>query len=212
VRLEAALPQNAFNGVAQQGIEPDRRQDSTSLPASERVPGGTVPSDDVVRAVLSGPDSMLAAHLVKAIDRVPRSDEDLVRERARWALGQAVDGRLVEPLIGRLADSDWRVRAYAAWALGIAKDRRATASLVLQMDQPVWRLRAMAASALESIGDDRARDVMVRALEDDAWQVRSAAVSYLGALRDKALTPVIRARLSDRHIAVRMAAERALEE
>ena len=68
----------------------------------------------------------------------------------------------------------------------------------------------MAASALEAIGDVRARDAMVRALGDEAWQVRSAAVSYLGALNEPALTPLIRARLSDRHVAVRMAAQRAL--
>jgi beta-lactamase regulating signal transducer with metallopeptidase domain len=212
VRLEAASPQNVFGAGSQQGIEPDRRRDSTALPASERVPGGTVPSDDVVRAVLAGPDSMLATHLVQAMAREPRGDADLVRERARWAVMQSVDGRLVEPLIARLDDPDWRVRAYAAWALGVAQDSRATAALVAQMAHPVWRMRAMAASALQSIGDIRARDVMLRALADDAWQVRAPAVTYLGALHDAELTPVIRARLSDRHMAVRIAAARALEQ
>ena len=212
VRLEAAPPQSAPRANAPQGTEPDQRRDSTALPSSERVPDDAVPTDAVLHAVLAGPDSMLAMHLMHAIERVPNGEEDLVRERARWALTQSANGLLVEPLIARLADFDWRVRAYAAWALGLAQDSRATPALVAQMNHPVWRMRAMATSALQSIGDVRARDVMLRALEDDAWQVRSAAVSYLGALRDTALTPIIRARLSDRHIAVRMVAERALEE
>jgi beta-lactamase regulating signal transducer with metallopeptidase domain len=212
VRLEAAPPPGATRAGAPQGMEPDQRRDSVSLPASERIGGGAVPTEALTRALLAGPDSMLARHLVNAIERVPKDDEDLVRERARWALVQSADGHLVEPLIGRLADDDWRVRAYAAWALGAAQDPRATMALIAQMDHPVWRLRAMAAYALQSIGDIRARDAMLRALGDPAWQVRAPAVSYLGALREPALTPVIRARLSDRHIAVQMAAQRALEQ
>ena len=210
VRLEAALPGDVRGVPPSQGMEPDQRRDSVALPSSERIPSGVLPADAVVRAAIAGPDSALAMQLVHALEREPQGDEDLVRDRARWALMQSANGSLVDPLLGRLAADDWRVRAYAAWTLGLARDPRATPSLVAQMDHPVWRLRAMAASALEAIGDVRARDAMVRALGDEAWQVRSAAVSYLGALNEPALTPLIRARLSDRHVAVRMAAQRAL--
>jgi hypothetical protein len=212
VRLEAALPQLVHGLAATTAGEPDQRRDSIASPSSERIPGRAVPTDAMMRAVMSGPDSAFAMHLVHATERVPQGDEDLVGDRARWALLQSEDGFLIEPLVRRLADGDWRVRAYAAWALGLSRDRRATEALIAQMDHPVWRLRAMAASALESIGDAQARDVMVRALHDAAWQVRSVAVSYLGALNEPELAPVIRALLSDRHIAVRLAAQRALGE
>jgi beta-lactamase regulating signal transducer with metallopeptidase domain len=210
VRLEAALPQVVTDIVAQRAGEPDQRGDSTARPSSERVPLGVNPRDELVRAALSGPDSSLASQLVAAMRREARTDEDLVPERARWAVSQTENGRLVEPLIARLADPDWRVRAYAAWALGVARDSRAADALVAQLNHPVWRLRAMAAHALQSIGDGRARDAMRLAVDDEAWQVRASAVDYLGALRDASVEPLIRARLSDRHVAVRMAAERAL--
>jgi HEAT repeat protein len=69
----------------------------------------------------------------------------------------------------------------------------------------------MAASALGDLRDARAREPMVRLLSDPAWQVRASAVSYLGALRDSALVDTLRSRLSDRHIAVRVAAQDALD-
>jgi beta-lactamase regulating signal transducer with metallopeptidase domain len=192
--------------------EPDLLADSLSKPGSERV--GLVPetyrlSPGAVEA-LEGPDSTLASSLVAALGHTPIDEGDLVRERAAWALSQARNGRLVEPLLGALHASDWRIRAYAAWALATARDPRAVASLVPLLSHPIWRLRAMAAYALRELGDRRAEEGMSAALHDPAWQVRLEAVKYFSVLGGPTLAGRLRARLDDRHIAVRFAAEQAL--
>jgi HEAT repeat protein len=51
---------------------------------------------------------------------------------------------------------------------------------------------------------------MVRAAGDEAWQVRMSAVAYLGRLGGDANLALVRAHLADRHVAVRLAAEKAL--
>ena len=194
--------------------EPDQRHDSVAAPASERLPV-TFDRADVERFVArarSGPDSMLARHLADATDRVPLHDADLVRDRATWALSMtAPDGRLVEPLLLALSAADWRVQSYAAWALAIAGDARAVPLLIPLLRHPVWRVRAMAAHALESLSDTRALDAMREALGDPAWQVRVEAVDFLAAVGGAEVESLLRPRLADRHIAVRRAAQRALD-
>jgi HEAT repeat protein len=192
--------------------EPDRRGDSLAHPASERVPQLI----DSVRLalgaarVLAGPDSALASLLVVALDRQPHGEEDLVRERAAWALSQATGDRLVEPLLDALDSADWRIRAYAAWALAPARDPRATGRLVLMLGHPVWRLRAMAAHALRELAHPAVSDAMHAALTDPAWQVRVQAVEFFAQLGGADLAERLRPRLTDRHVAVRHAALRAV--
>jgi HEAT repeat protein len=141
--------------------------------------------------------------------REPRSPIDLVADRARWALGQADRGRLVEPLLAALHDGDWRVRAYAAWSLGHSGDARVTAPLAALLDDDVWRVRASAAAALRHMADPAASQAMRRALSDDAWQVRVEAVHYFAATGgSRVLFETMR---RDRHVAVRGAAEEATE-
>jgi HEAT repeat protein len=209
--------------------EPDVRNDSLSHPRSERLPvsaemerliAGAGSGAASLAALGGGPDSVLAGKLIAALAREPRGEEDLVRERAAWALTRARGGRLVEPLLDALGDPDWRVRAYAAWALALARDRRATTPLVEALGHPVWRMRAMAAAALREIGDPAAERPMIAALDDDAWQVRYSAVQYLGELvrapggRPErlrlALLDRLRAMRADRHVAVRSAVEEAV--
>lgn len=197
--------------VVQQGrVEPDTRNDSVAHPSSERIAAASV---DLARRrgelALSGSDSALARMLLVSLEREPRSAEDLVKERAVWALSQARGDRLIEPLITALDDEDWRVRAYAAWALAPARDSRAVPALLRQMSHPVWRLRAMAAHALVATGDPRAREVMAAAASDEAWQVRANGVRYLAQFDDDDARARVRAALQDSHIAVRGAAERA---
>ena len=192
--------------------EPDRRGDSLAGPASERLPE---PIDSTAvslgaRRALAGPDSALAHLLVGALDREPHGEEDLVRERAAWALSQVNGDRLVEPLLDALDSADWRVRAYAAWALAPARDSRATGRLVLMLGHPVWRLRAMAAHALRELADSGTSAAMNTALTDPAWQVRVEAVEYFARLGGSGLADRLRPRLTDRHVAVRHAAEQAL--
>jgi HEAT repeat protein len=206
--VASATPAPAAQGT----IEPDRRGDSLSHPRSERLPRPAEGWREIpaLQAALSGPDSALARRLYASLSRVPRGEEDLVRERAAWALARAQGGRLVEPLIEALADPDWRVQAYAAWALAMARDPRAVPTLLPLASHSVWRLRAAAVNALVDIGDPRARPAMVGALGDDAWQVRVNAVRYLGQHGDRSDVDLLRPRLRDRHMAVRHEAEEAV--
>jgi beta-lactamase regulating signal transducer with metallopeptidase domain len=191
--------------------EPDRLDDSLADPGSERLPlpSGAYRLSPAGARALAGPDSVLARRLVAALDHEPVHAADLIRDRAAWALSQARDGVLVEPLLEALGADDWRVRSYAAWTLAIAHDARAVEPLIGLVGHPVWRLRAMAASALRTLGDPRAEATMTAALVDPAWQVRVEAVEYLAALGGPALTEKLRPRLNDRHVAVRLAAARA---
>jgi hypothetical protein len=211
VHVEAApVTPNVTPPAMQQGrSEPDTRGDSVAGPESERIARASL---EVARRrgriLLGGPDSSLARLLLLALEREPRSREDLVRERAAWALSQARGERLIEPLIATLEHDDWRVRAYAAWSLAPARDPRALPALVRQMSHPVWRMRAMAAHALAETSDPRARAVMTAAVTDEAWQVRVNAVRYLAQFSDADARARVREARRDRHIMVRRTAER----
>jgi len=191
--------------------EPDRRGDSLASPTSERLlePIDSIAVSLGAQRALAGPDSALARLLVVALDREPHGEEDLVRERAAWALSQVMGDRLVEPLLDALDSADWRVRSHAAWALAPARDPRATSRLVQLLGHPVWRLRAMAAHALQELADPGTSAAMDAALTDPAWQVRIEAVEYVARLGGVGLPVRLRPRLTDRHVAVRHAAERA---
>jgi len=82
--------------------------------------------------------------------------------------------------------------------------------LIPLLQHPVWRLRAMAASALSASRDHEAEVAMNAALTDPAWQVRFEAVEYFAALGGPALAARLRPLTTDRHVAVRLAAQRAL--
>jgi beta-lactamase regulating signal transducer with metallopeptidase domain len=213
VALPAAALTTAPEGRPTQPVtgEPDRQADSLSHPSSERVPLSAIPLRfPRTAATLKGPDSVLAVLLGEALDRVPEHEGDLVRERAAWALSQIRDGRLLEPLLAALEAPDWRVQAYAAWALAPARDPRAVPGFIRQLRHPVWRLRAMAAYALGEARNPRSSAAMEIALTDPAWQVRIEAVEYFAGLGGSGLADRLGPRLADRHIAVRLAAERAL--
>jgi hypothetical protein len=207
----ALTPQSGPPAGQPTASEPDLLRDLLARPLSERLPepdparvaAGT-------RAALTGADSALARRLATALDRVPKHEADLVRDRAAWALARERDGLLIEPLITELGDADWRVQSYAAWALATARDPRAVPVLIPLLEHPVWRLRAMVAHALRESGDPRAGAAMHAALTDRAWQVRVEAVGYVAALGGPDLAVRLRPRLSDRHVAVRLAAQAAL--
>jgi hypothetical protein len=186
-------------------IEPDLLGDAVASPFSERI----LPAAPPRHVAALGRDAPLVRILMKAAVQHPRADDDFVAERARWALGQIRDGELVEPLIAALRDSDWRVRAYAAWALGHSGDARATEPLIALLGEPIWRVRAMSAHALANLADPQARSAMLAAIDDPAWQVRMEVVRYLAVTGGE--RAAIRAMKEDRHIAVRSAAESALD-
>jgi beta-lactamase regulating signal transducer with metallopeptidase domain len=173
-------------------------------PQSELLPK----TPPVVHVAAHFPDGPFLMRMFEAARQAPRDEIDYVPQRARWALAQARDGRLVEPLLESLHDSDWRVRAYAAWALGYSGDTRATAPIVELLDERNWRVRAMAAASLANLADPAAEDAMLRAVDDPAWQVRSQVAAYLG--RRGTHREVLRALRDDRHLAVRTFAEEGL--
>ena len=177
-------------------------------PLSERLPAVAAPSSAIVPA--SPADAALLATLIDASKKPKTWEGDLVAERAQWALSLARNGALLEPLREALDDRDWRVRAYAAWALGQTGDQQSVPRLIALLDDPVWRMRAMAAFALRASADPRAADAMLRARGDSAWQVRIEVPGYLGALGDPRYRPILETMTADRHIAVRSAAEEAL--
>ncbi len=211
-----ALPAGALSlragAVAAQRLpEPDRLGDSLAAPASERLPrtAGFRLSRNVTLA-LRGADSLLARLLLEAAQRAPEDEADLRPDRSAWALERARDGRVVEVALDSLESPDWRVRAYAAWTLAVAGERSAVQSLVPRLSDPVWRLRAMVAFALRALADPAADSAMEASLTDPAWQVRTEAVEYFIARGGPRLAERIRPRLDDRHVAVRLAASRAL--
>lgn len=192
--VEADIPRPRFG-------EPDLRNDSP--PQSELLPRAAMP-----RVEATGPDAALIALMRDAAAQPPRHGIDYVPDRARWTLGRVRGGRLVEPLLESLDDSDWRVRAYAAWALGHSGDPRATAPLAKLLGERTWRVRAMAAFALANRADPEAEEAMLRVVDDPAWQVRSQVASYLAARGTH--REVLRALRDDRHVYVRMVAEEGL--
>lgn len=181
-------------------IEPDLLGDAIASPYSERIE----PPAPAVAVDANGPDAALIALLQQAAARPPRGSIDFVPERARWALTRIRHGRLVEPLLASLTDSDWRVRAYAAWALGQSGDARAIAALLPLLDESNWRVRAMAAHALANLADPASERAMLSHLDDPAWQVRTEVVRYLCVIGGHETE--LAAMRTDRHMAVRAAA------
>lgn len=183
--------------------------------ASERVPLSVDRRviTAAARRALAGPDSVLAAKLVAALDHTPQHANDLIRDRAMWALSLTRGNRLLEPVVEALDHADWRVQSYAAWTVAVARDHGAVPRLIALLEHPVWRVRAHAAFALCEIEAPEAVDAMIARLDDPAWQVRLEAVEYLAAIGDpKAQRDRLRARLNDEHIAVRRAVERVLSD
>lgn len=187
------------------GVEPDLLYDDIANPFSELIEA------PLVDVAATGPDAALIRIMQRASVAKRRSPIDLVPDRARWALTQVRDGQLVGPLLVALRNNDWRIRAYAAWALGIAQDTRATKPIIPLLNDPVWRMRAMAAYTLAQIVDPTAHEAMVASLSDNAWQVRMCVVDYLAALGREEDRPLLEAMRTDRHMAVRSAAEAALD-
>jgi len=101
-----------------------------------------------------------------------------VRRDAAHALGELGDERAVEPLLARLKDSVWMVRAAAAWALGELGDARAVEPLIVALQDPEGWVRGMAASALGEIGDTRAIEPLLASLEDDRPASTLSSVSF----------------------------------
>jgi hypothetical protein len=179
-------------------------------PLSERLP--VVVEATAVVTAATAEDAALMRILTEGTRKSKTWEGDLVSERARWALSRARGGELLQPLREALADRDWRVRAYAAWSLAQVGDRASVPRLTELLDDPNWRMRAMAAFALHAAADPRSAEAMLSARSDQAWQVRIEVAAYLGALHDPRYYPILKKMSADRHVAVRSAAEEALNQ
>jgi len=156
-------------------------------------------------------DAQAVLALRANLDHVKRHAADLVRERSVWALSLVENGEIVRPLIEKLHDEDWRVRAYAAWALEAAADTRAARSLVDASADPHWRVRMHAMFALKALPIGvAAQDALVRGLEDEEWQVRASAAESLGYAAGSGIRDALLRATRDENMVVRETAEQAL--
>lgn len=132
-----------------------------------------------------------------------------LRADAAKALGEMKDARAVEPLIGALKDSEWRVVERAGEALEKI-GAPAIEPLISALKDSKWMVRVYAAGALGGIGDARAVEPLIAALKDSKSSVRIFAAVALGNIGDaRAVEPLIAA-LKDRNWGVRLRVAEAL--
>ncbi|HVF41176.1 MAG TPA: M56 family metallopeptidase, partial [Gemmatimonadaceae bacterium] len=184
-------------------------------PTGERVPV-KIPQDILARYsaayLRTAPDARAIQRFRDiAASHVKKHAADLVRERSMWALTIVRDGRVIEPLISALRDSDWRVRSYAAWALGATRDSRRVEPLVSALKDSHWRVRMHAASALEANPGAKGVESLIGLLDDQHWQVRIAAIDALAESRDSRVIAELKNLVNDSHPVVRGGAQTALE-
>jgi hypothetical protein len=100
------------------------------------------------------------------------SDPQLgVQEAASSVLASIADERVIDPLIGALANSDWIVRMHATKALGRIKAAGAIDPLIPLLQDKVKAVREEATVALAKIGD-AALSSLLDALKHPEWLVR----------------------------------------
>jgi len=129
-------------------------------------------------------------------------NDEFVRERAAYSLGDISNENAIEPLITALKDKSDFVRGASAVALGYIEDENAIDQLILALsddENPGVRLRA--ARSLGLIGSKKATKALINALQDSAPKgdfvgntVNKEAAQALGKIGDKnAIVPLIEA-------------------
>lgn len=193
---------------AEQGIG-----DLLADPRSELVvltnPRADWPSEQEIR---SSKERDFIMRLQVAADHEKRSEYDLVRERAEWALTRVRQGEIVAPLVESLEDRDWRIQAYAAWALAVAGAPEAIPSIRRLLDHSNWRVRAQAASSLLELQSPLPIEALHRLARDPAWQVRISVVEFLRRSNDPEARRLLDQMHDDPHGGIRMQVEAALSE
>jgi HEAT repeat protein len=139
------------------------------------------------------------------------SDPQLgVQEAASSVLASIADERVIDPLIGALANSDWIVRMHATKAVGRIKSAIAIDPLIPLLQDKVKAVREEAAVALAEIGD-AALSSLLDALKHPEWLVRLHAVEALARMRSpRAVEPLLWVLFNDTDQAVREDVVRAL--
>ena len=118
----------------------------------------------------------------------------------------------VNALIEGLEHRNILVRAGAATALGEIGDKRAVMPLIKALEDEDSGARRDVAIALGEIGDKRAVMPLIKALGDEDYNVQGWAAGALGKIGDRrAVKPLVKLLKASEEVAVRNAAEGALE-
>jgi HEAT repeat protein len=120
------------------------------------------------------------------------------------------DPRLLDKLIGYLADKDATVCLHAVDALGQSGDPRVFDSLANALKAEKEYVRQNAAQALGLIGDPRAFDLLANALKAEKEDVRLYAAEALGLIGDPRAVDLLANALKDEKEDVRQNAAEAL--
>jgi adsorption protein B len=132
-------------------------------------PGNGIPLDPVIFE-----DETLAAAL--EID-LRSTDETTCLEAIRRVPAE-LGSRVLQPLLERLRDPSWRVRAEACRTVGFLRLPHAAAALERAAGDPVWTVRANAVHALAKLGD-AGEAALLNLLRCADTYAREAALSRL---------------------------------
>ena len=133
-----------------------------------------------------------------------------VEKAACVALGKIGGEKVVEPLLGALADGDADIKVIACEILGKIGAKRAVEGVLKTLGSENNALRGCACEVLGEIAGERAVAPLIRMLGDQNEYVRSSACVALGKIGDKrAVEPLIEM-LGDENSLIRENACRAL--
>lgn len=159
----------------------------------------------MVRRVIADPLAKIA------LWRMALQDTDaLVRLQVLNALRDESPLRIIDIVLGRLADEDGEVRATAASILGRFDDSRAITPLMAALADPA-STRA-AALALGQLGAVEAVPALLKVMQHEDVVLRFAAVAALGQLRDARAVDALLYALHDPDTSVQKQAVRALSQ
>lgn len=120
----------------------------------------------------------------------------------------------VEPLIERLNDEDYEVRAFAAESLGIIGDSRAVVPLAEAMGKTETTASYEIRTSLVKLNDKRCVEILLRHLKNKKleWTQKCDLIGLLGELKDYRATDPIIGELESNDESIREAAIKALGE
>jgi hypothetical protein len=168
-----------------------------------------------------GNDSLIFAHLEKAIEAIDRAGFGYLFEDKQMPASE-IPNRLntdlttaIDPLLVMLKDTNVNAVASAAYALGEIRAEKAIRPLLDIIGQDDIAIRSKAVEALAKIGDPAVKG-LIEALDDENWVARNSAaialgemVNYRGTKVLYALQPLIN-RLNDSNWIVKSSAATAI--
>ena len=131
------------------------------------------------------------------------------RKGAASMLGDFIDVRAVEPLIGLLQDERFDVRIAAASSLAVYKDGRAIEPLISALNDPDIYVRVAVIRTLGALGDARALDPLMTIFRNIEG-LRATVIQAFGNISDPSIFNTIMSLVDDHDEDVRHAAAVAL--